>query len=114
MLYREIIAVCSQFHTKHINILCGQNIALLIVKLAVHIVTNGLKLSPHQCHADRILIRPSPMLKNTVRATSLKTAMPRVVPSDSMYCEYKRTVRLIKYYCVQHQSDSNQHDRFMH
>ena len=25
MLYREIIAVCSEIHTKHINILCGQN-----------------------------------------------------------------------------------------
>ena len=25
MLYTEIIAVCSQIHTKHINILCGQN-----------------------------------------------------------------------------------------
>ena len=25
MLYREIIAVCSQIHTKHINTLCGQN-----------------------------------------------------------------------------------------
>jgi len=25
MLYREIIAVCSQIHTKHINSLCGQN-----------------------------------------------------------------------------------------
>jgi hypothetical protein len=24
MLYREIIAVCSQIHTKHINTLCGQ------------------------------------------------------------------------------------------
>ena len=24
-LYREIIAVCSQIHTKHINTLCGQN-----------------------------------------------------------------------------------------
>ena len=23
--YREIIAVCSQIHTKHTNILCGQN-----------------------------------------------------------------------------------------
>ena len=29
MLYREIIAVCSQIHTKHINILCGQNVELL-------------------------------------------------------------------------------------
>ena len=32
MLYREIIAVCSQIHTKHINTLCGQNVELLIVK----------------------------------------------------------------------------------
>jgi len=25
MVYREIIAVCSQIHTKHVNTLCGQN-----------------------------------------------------------------------------------------
>ena len=42
MLYREIIAVCSQSHTKHINTLCGQNVALLSVKLVVRIVTTGL------------------------------------------------------------------------
>jgi hypothetical protein len=29
MLYREIIAVCSEIHTKHINTLCGQNVELL-------------------------------------------------------------------------------------
>jgi hypothetical protein len=39
MLYREIIAVCSQIHTKHINTLCGQNVKLLNVKLAVLIFT---------------------------------------------------------------------------
>ena len=39
MLYREIIAVCSQIHTKHINTLCGQNVSFLNVNLAVHIVT---------------------------------------------------------------------------
>jgi len=39
MLYREIIAVCSQIH---INTLCGQNVELLNVKLAVHIVTTVL------------------------------------------------------------------------
>ena len=32
MLCREIMAVCSQIHTKHINTLCGQNIELLNVK----------------------------------------------------------------------------------
>jgi len=42
MLYREIIAVCSQIRTKHINTLCGQNVELLNVKLVVHIVTTGL------------------------------------------------------------------------
>ena len=30
MLYREIIAVCSQIQTKHINTLCGQNVELYI------------------------------------------------------------------------------------
>jgi hypothetical protein len=43
MLYREIIAVCFQIHTKHINTLCGQNVELLNVKLVVYIVTTGLE-----------------------------------------------------------------------
>ena len=43
MLYREIIAVCSQIHKKHINTFCGQNVELLNVKLVVHIVTTGVK-----------------------------------------------------------------------
>jgi hypothetical protein len=32
MLYREIMAVWSEIHTKHINTLCGQNVELLNVK----------------------------------------------------------------------------------
>ena len=32
MLYREIIAVCSQIPTKHINTLCRQNAELLNVR----------------------------------------------------------------------------------
>jgi len=42
MLYGEIMAVCSEIHTKHINRVCGQNVDLLNVKLVVHIVTTGL------------------------------------------------------------------------
>ena len=42
MLYREIIDVCSEIHTKHTNTLCGQNVELLNVKLLVHILTSGL------------------------------------------------------------------------
>jgi hypothetical protein len=44
MLYNEIIAVCSQSHTKYINTLCGQNVELLNVKLVVHIMTTGLSV----------------------------------------------------------------------
>ena len=44
MLYREIIAVCSQIHTKHINTQCGQNVELLNVKLAVYTVITGLQI----------------------------------------------------------------------
>jgi hypothetical protein len=32
VLCREIITVCSEIHTKHINTLCGQNVELLNVK----------------------------------------------------------------------------------
>jgi len=43
MLYMEIMAACSEIHTKHINTVCGQNVELLNVKQAVHIVTTGLQ-----------------------------------------------------------------------
>jgi hypothetical protein len=36
MLHREIMAVCSEIHTKHINTLCGQKVELLNGKLAVY------------------------------------------------------------------------------
>jgi hypothetical protein len=32
MLYREIIAVCSEIHTKHINRLCGQKVEFVNIK----------------------------------------------------------------------------------
>jgi len=32
MLYREIIAVCSEILTKHINTLCGQNVECLNIR----------------------------------------------------------------------------------
>jgi len=35
MLYREIIAVCSEIHTEHINTLCGQNVEFVDVKCIV-------------------------------------------------------------------------------
>ena len=35
MLYMEIIAGCSQIHTKHKNTLSGQNVDFLRVKLCI-------------------------------------------------------------------------------
>ena len=42
MLYREIMAVYSQIHTKHINQCVGQDVELLNFILVVHIVTTWL------------------------------------------------------------------------
>jgi len=38
MLYRKIMVVCSEIHTKHINTVCGQKVELLNVKLVVYTV----------------------------------------------------------------------------
>jgi hypothetical protein len=61
MLYREIIAVCSQIHTQHINNPSGQNVEWLNVKLVVHtysIVTNGKdKGKGHPCTGTEALYR---------------------------------------------------------
>ena len=34
-MLNKIIAVCSKIHIKHTNTMCGQNVELLNVKLAV-------------------------------------------------------------------------------
>jgi len=43
MLYREIIAVCSEIHMQHINTLCGQSVGYIWLSLVVHIMTTGLR-----------------------------------------------------------------------
>jgi len=67
MLYREIIAVCSQIHTKHINILCGQNVELLNVKLVVHIMKAG---------NQRVYLRQVTMTVGTHSVRQLTVAVP--------------------------------------
>jgi hypothetical protein len=49
MLYREIIAACSQIHTKHINTLCGQNVEFLGVfaSLKMRLLIRNVRLSVH-------------------------------------------------------------------
>jgi hypothetical protein len=43
MLYREIIAVCSEIHKKHINTLCGQNVELLNVQPGVSLIERDVR-----------------------------------------------------------------------
>ena len=45
MLYSEIIAVCSQIHTKHINTVCGQNVECRTYR-AVNTLHLGYKNQP--------------------------------------------------------------------
>jgi hypothetical protein len=42
MLYREIAAVSSEIHIKHINTICGQNVEFVMLKLVIHEETIGL------------------------------------------------------------------------
>ena len=39
---REIMAVCSEIHTKDINVLCGEEVEFL--NLAMHITTTRLRM----------------------------------------------------------------------
>jgi len=43
ILYREIIAACSEIRTKHVN-MCGKNVEFFwLLNLVVHIVTHELE-----------------------------------------------------------------------
>jgi hypothetical protein len=59
MLYREIIAVCSEINTKHINTLCGQNVEFVYVK-------------PSGTYSNQIQIQPVPRSKHS--ASVIKTS----------------------------------------
>ena len=68
MLYREIIAVCSQIHTKHINTLCGQNVEFVNVKLVVNIVKHRLeKVNTSSVQNISILFPVSSVVKTGFR-----------------------------------------------
>ena len=48
------MAVCSEIHTKHINTVCGQNVELLNVKLAVHRGFKEILLLPKYHSVDQM------------------------------------------------------------
>jgi len=47
MLYKEIVAVCSEIHTKHINSVFVQNVEMMNVKLVINIVNTGPFKEPY-------------------------------------------------------------------
>jgi len=62
MLYSEIIAVCSQIHTKHINTLCGQDVELGF---------NDLRNTQSEVPATEDAEQCAPGLRTYPRATSI-------------------------------------------
>ena len=62
VLYRKIIAICTQIHIKHINMLCGQNVELLMLNLVVYI----------RGDADKSLARPTSRCRRTESIVSLE------------------------------------------
>ena len=77
MLYREIIAVCSQIHTKHINTLCGQNVELLNFETrdlwSNHLTFSIFRLFPLRKNWSGILASDVSGLLNTDRCFHLAT-----------------------------------------
>jgi hypothetical protein len=71
MLYREIIAVCSQIHTKHTNALCGQNAEYLNVKLGDTHVKCPLNLNVHN-HARAVPRHALTVWQSPTRATRVR------------------------------------------
>ena len=60
MLYREIIAVCSQIHTKHINTLCGQNAGFTLhVEQAVRSFKRGVRTCKFGSLKKKMIVLPS-------------------------------------------------------
>jgi hypothetical protein len=65
MLYREIIAVYSEIHTKHINTLYGQNVELLVHTFTtVLLKVNITRRSSEMLISNRLIIHQSPKLSS--------------------------------------------------
>jgi len=73
MLYREIIAVCSQIHTKHTIQLCGQNVDLLNVTTGLNMANREHKLLPNlwQHSKNNFSVCKPPTAPNRTHASSL-------------------------------------------
>jgi hypothetical protein len=71
MLYREIIAVCSEIHTKHMNTVCGQNVELLNFKLVVYtVISKVLKGQSANTYRPTLLLHDLHISPNYLKETT--------------------------------------------
>ena len=97
MLYREVIAVCSEVHTKHINTLFGQNVEFVNVKrggtysnhpavckdysISIQLIRNKVKF---QAPAYRVLTLESSQSLSFGAARCLPPSVPEAPPQDTI------------------------------
>jgi hypothetical protein len=81
MLYSEIIAVCSQIHTKHINTLCGQNVPRTKHSVSV-IKTKQLML-----YGEIIAVCSQIHTKHTNTLCGQNVDVSNVKPGDNYCCQ---------------------------
>jgi hypothetical protein len=79
MLHREIIAVCSEIRTKHINTLCGQNVEFVNIKPG-GIYSDHCKFTSTQSAAESARTQE----KNTNRLKGRQRACKRISVQDLM------------------------------
>jgi len=83
MLYRKIIAFCSQIHTKHINTLCGQN-ATLSGTYSTHRVVKDCRLENcSKCVVNFCLVLSPTFVSNNYLASYGPDAHAAVDRPDS-------------------------------
>jgi hypothetical protein len=79
MLYREIIAVCSEIHTKHTNTLCGQNVEFVNFKpgstYSNHWALEGIVIQsvPRSKHSVWVIKTSQLMLYREIIAVCLRS-----------------------------------------
>jgi hypothetical protein len=83
MLYSEIIAVCSQIHTKHINTLCGQNVEFVDVwpdgTYCDHWASKRKQRVPIGCVCQKVVTFQSPI--NTAQRSRRQAAATKLTRS---------------------------------
>jgi len=87
MLYREIMAVCSEIHTKHINTVCGLNVGLLSVAYQfILMIQRQRSQYHHNLYIPLTNIMAGCVLMNPLLYLSAKLQPLKCVPSTDYPC----------------------------